>query len=185
MDYFVSFVDLAARLESGDQEAAAEIVRRYGPRLAALARRRLHAIVRPRLDPEDIVQSVFRSFFQRQARSGFTLDGWDTLWRLLACMTVRECARKGSRTVPEMADPIALATTQDRQPTPDEAVCLADTVEHLLYGLSESERDMLLLRLQGYSSREVGQSLGCSERKVQRLVVHVRGRLDRLQAQAR
>ena len=39
MDYFVSFADLAARLEAGDQEAAAAIVHRYGRRLAALATR--------------------------------------------------------------------------------------------------------------------------------------------------
>ncbi len=178
-----NFPDLDARLRAGDQDAAAAVVRRFGRRLAALARRRLAPAVRPRLDPEDVVQSAFRTFFRRQARGQFDLDGWDHLWGLLACITARKCARKAGQVLREQADAAALAASLDRLPTPEEAACLADTIDYLLDGLSDRERQMVALRLHGWSSSEVGEQLGCTERKVQRLVEYLRGRLRHLQAQ--
>jgi RNA polymerase sigma-70 factor (ECF subfamily) len=183
MTRLVAFPDVAARLRARDPDAAADIVRRFGRRLAALARRRLHAAVRQRLDPEDVVQSAFRSFFQRHAVGQFDFDGWDDLWRLLACITARKCARKANRMRREMSDEVVLATRADWRPTPDEAASLADTLEHLLRDLSEHEHEILVLRLQGFSSSEVSQRLGCTERKVQRLVERLRERLRRLYTQ--
>jgi RNA polymerase sigma-70 factor (ECF subfamily) len=157
------------------------VVRRFARRLSALARRRLHPAVRPRVDPEDVVQSVFRCFFDRQARSPFALAGWDDLWRLLACITVRKCARKAVRACRETLDAAALASSIDPHPTPEEAVDLTDTIEYVLRDLCDREREMLLFRLRGWSSSEVADRFGCTERKVQRLVEHVRGRIHRLQ----
>jgi RNA polymerase sigma-70 factor (ECF subfamily) len=184
MGRLASFTDLAARLQAGNPEATAEMVRRFARRLAALARRRLRTAVRPRVDPEDIVQSVFCSFFRRHALASFDLDGWDALWRLLACITIRKCARKAGRALRELADEAAVAARLNRRPTPEEITCLADTVEHLTRGLSEHERQMLWLRLEGWSSREIAGRLGCTERKVQRLVEYLRGRLHRLEVGA-
>lgn len=42
-----------------------ELVDRYTRRLLELARRQLPERVRRRVDPEDVVQSVYRSFFRR------------------------------------------------------------------------------------------------------------------------
>jgi RNA polymerase sigma-70 factor, ECF subfamily len=55
--------DLLARWRSGDQQAAAELFRCYAGRLAALARSHLSRKIGQRLDAEDVVQSVYRSFF--------------------------------------------------------------------------------------------------------------------------
>jgi RNA polymerase sigma factor (sigma-70 family) len=181
MDRPVTFPDLAARLRVGDEEAATEIVRHFARRLAALARRHLHVVVRPRVDPEDVVQSVFGSFFRRRP-TAFDLDGWDSLWHLLACITVRKCARKAGRAMRELADETALAATIDRRPTPEEAATWHDVFEQLTHDLSEREREIFALRLQGFSSSEVSTYLGCTERKVQRLMEHLRARLLRLQA---
>jgi RNA polymerase sigma-70 factor (ECF subfamily) len=183
MTRLVAFPDVAARLRARDPEAAADVVHRFARRLAALARRRLHAAVRQRLDPEDVVQSAFRTFFRRHAVGQFELDGWDDLWRLLACITARKCARKAVRALRELSDETALAARADHRPTPDESVSLADTLEHLLSGLSAQEHEILVQRLQGFSSSEVSQRLGCTERKVQRLVERLRERLQRLYAQ--
>src|SRR5262245_61917038 len=54
---------LLARCREGDQQAAAELFRRYADRLIALARSRLSARLARRLDPEDAVHSAYRSFF--------------------------------------------------------------------------------------------------------------------------
>ncbi len=66
-----TFDDLMARLNDGDDEAAAEIFNRFVRRLIFLARSRLNAQVRQKEDPEDVVQSVFRSFFTRQVEGQF------------------------------------------------------------------------------------------------------------------
>ena len=54
---------LLERFRGGDDLAAAEIFDRYFQRLTALARSRLSPRLAQRTDPEDIVLSVYRSFF--------------------------------------------------------------------------------------------------------------------------
>ena len=48
--------------------------------LIGLARSHLGGVIRQKVDPEDVVQSVFRSFFQRNAQGNWNLDDWDSLW---------------------------------------------------------------------------------------------------------
>ena len=55
-----------------DQQAADLLVRRYAGRLIALARSKLPGRTKRRLDPEDIMQSVCRTFFVR-VRDGRTI----------------------------------------------------------------------------------------------------------------
>ncbi len=88
-----SFDDLMARLRAGDQAAASQLFHRFACRLIGLARGRLDALVRQKVDPEDVVQSVFKSFFLRHASGQWDLGGWDGLWALLTVLTVRKCGR--------------------------------------------------------------------------------------------
>src|SRR5437667_3730741 len=82
-----SFRDLIRRVRAGEEEAAAQLVTSYQPTI----RRIVHVRLRdPRLrrvfDPEDICQSVLRSFFVRAALGQYQLDTPDQLLRLLASM---------------------------------------------------------------------------------------------------
>jgi RNA polymerase sigma-70 factor (ECF subfamily) len=88
-----SFSDLTAQLRDGDPEAADEIVRRFTAGFMSLAQRQLDArMIGGKVAPEDIVQSVYRSFFTRQREGEFDLPSWDNLWSLLTTMTVHKCA---------------------------------------------------------------------------------------------
>src|SRR5262245_37537637 len=89
-----SFHDIIARLGRGESRAASEVFQRFADRLIALARARLTAQVRQKVDPEDVLQSVCRSFFVRQADGQFVLGSWDELWSLLTVLTVRKCANR-------------------------------------------------------------------------------------------
>jgi RNA polymerase sigma-70 factor (ECF subfamily) len=169
--------DPGARAGTGEAGMAADVVRRFARRLTALARRRLSPATRRCLDPEDIVQSVFLSFFHRYGGSRLSVVDWDRTWALLACITVRQCARGARQIAREAADAAPLDAGIVHAPTPEQAACVAETLEHLTHDLSECEREVFVLRLQGYSSREVSQRLGCTERKVQRVVQRVRRRL--------
>ena len=89
-----SFDGVMGRLQAGDEAAAAQIFHRFANRLVALAQHRLDAQVRRKIDPEDVLQSVFRSFFVRQAEGRFELEDWDSLWSLLVRITLRKCGRQ-------------------------------------------------------------------------------------------
>ena len=68
-----------------------------------------------------------------------------------------------------------------REPTPLEAAQLGETVDQLLASLDADERPIIELSLQGYSTQEISERLGCPERSVRRLRERVRNRLERMQ----
>jgi RNA polymerase sigma-70 factor (ECF subfamily) len=88
-----SFADLLAQLRRRDPGAAAEVFHRYYRRLIGLAGKKLDGRLRRKLDPEDVVQSVFQTVFRRLGERQFDLGDWDSLWGLLTCITVRKCGR--------------------------------------------------------------------------------------------
>ena len=89
-----SFNDLMARLRSGEDEAANQVFLRFARRLVGLARGHLDTRLAAKVDPEDVVQSVLKSFMHRHALEQFELRGWDSLWGLLAQITARKCGRQ-------------------------------------------------------------------------------------------
>ncbi len=190
-----AFEAFLARLRAGDRDAAAEVFTRFTHRLVALARSRMDQLIRRKVDPEDVLQSVYRSFFRRHGEGQFDLESWDHLWFMLTTFTLRKCGhrieyfraacRDVQREVPLAADPDASAADWQvltKDPTPSEAARLAETVEQLMSGLSPRERDMLALSLQGYTTPEISARVGRSERTVQRLLLRVRGRLEEMNA---
>ena len=90
-----TFPQLLARVREGDEDAAAVIFRRFVDQLIAKAHRHLSPAVRRKADAEDVVQSVYRTFFRRMHDGEFQLDHWGSLWGLLTRITVRKCAHAG------------------------------------------------------------------------------------------
>src|SRR5580692_11428902 len=89
-----SFDTVMQRLRAGDDEAAADVFRRFADRLIGLARSRLDERLRQKVDPEDVMQSVFKSFFRVQADGKLDLANWDSLWALLTVITLRKCGHR-------------------------------------------------------------------------------------------
>jgi RNA polymerase sigma-70 factor (ECF subfamily) len=181
-----SFADVIGRLRAGDDAAARDLFGRFAGRLIALARSRLDARLRRKVDAEDVVQSVFKSFFRRQADEPFDVGGWDSLWSLLTVLTVRKCANQAQRYRRHGRDlgrevPTADFETLSREPTPEEAAVLAETLEQVMRGLTAREREMVALSLQGKSMPEVSAAVGRAERTVRRVLDQVRQRLERMQ----
>ncbi len=178
----VSFDDLMRRLQAGDQDAAFKIFQDYSRRLAGLARKRLQGAIAAKVEPEDVLQSVFRSFFLRHRDGQFQLSGWDNLWSLLTVITLRKCGKQidyfyaacrnvGRESPPRQNDEdtftscLAVAT----DPTPQESASLIETIELILSGLTGRDRQIVELTLQGETPTEIGGQVKCSERTVERV----------------
>src|SRR5262245_11566570 len=150
-----SFSDLVSRLHAGDDHAAQEVFDRLVSRLVGLARNQFDSGIRRKVDPEDVVQSAFRSFFRRHGEDQFQLESWDSLWGLLSLITVRKCAKKreyylaqrrgGGRDVSLVAegDSHYGAVAIDREPTPEDAVMLLETVEEALRDFDPADRQVI------------------------------------------
>jgi RNA polymerase sigma-70 factor, ECF subfamily len=189
-----SFAEFLARLQSGDDAAAHELFRRFAHQLIALARRRIDAGLRHKVDPEDVVQSAYKSFFARYGEGNLEVGDWSGLWGLLTVITVRKCCERvayhraqcrdverEASAAPDADPGVPLLETFGREPTPLEAAVLSETVDQLLTGLDEDERPILELSLQGYTTQEISAQLGQPERTVRRLRERVRKRLEREQ----
>ena len=188
-----SFADLMVRLRDGDPEAARQVFNRFARRLIALARGRLEARLREKVEPEDVLQSAYRSFFCRYADGQFELHDWDSLWALLTTITLRKCGRwtdhyhAARRDISREIVPCAAVDDSEsgwqaltREPSPDEGALLAETVEGLLRGQEGRDRDIVSLALVGYKAREISAQLNRPPRTVYRVLERVKKRLQRL-----
>jgi RNA polymerase sigma-70 factor, ECF subfamily len=188
-----SFADFLARLHSQDGAAAQELFGRFTHQLIALALRHINAGLRHKVDPEDVAQSAFKSFFHRYGQGDMEVVNWNSLWGLLALITVRKCAERAAYHRAECRDTAREVSSPrgdeaapwlepfGREPTPLEVAVLSETVEQLLANLDEDERPILELSLQGYTTREISERLGRAERTVRLLRESVRHRLERMQ----
>jgi RNA polymerase sigma-70 factor (ECF subfamily) len=187
MDEVNSFAKLMGQLRAGDDRAAAEVFQRFSQRLIALARTHLDSWVRRKEDPEDVVQSVYKSFFARCEAGRFDLVSWNDLWSLLTAITLRKCAdrvdhvRAKRRDALREAGDADLAEHNDPEPTPLEALVLTETVETLFRAFDAEDHPIIELSLQGYTTSEISVTVGRAERTVRRVREHVKKRLRRMQ----
>jgi RNA polymerase sigma-70 factor (ECF subfamily) len=188
-----SFTSLMTRLQARDEDAAARVFQRFAHRLAGLARLHLDERLRRKVDPEDVLQSVFRSFFLRQGEGQFVLKSWDGLWALLTVITIRKCGRVAehfraakrdyrvevragsSATEPGVEELFAA------DPSPEEAALLTDLVERLLRDLGKQDGEILSLALQGFTPGEIAQRLDRPTRIIRRALQRIKSHLHRMQ----
>jgi hypothetical protein len=84
-----SFAAFLARLHQGDDVAARELFGRFTHQLIALALRHIDAGLRHKVEPEDVVQSAYKSFFLRYGAGDLDVVNWNSLWGLLTLIAVR------------------------------------------------------------------------------------------------
>ena len=137
---------------------------RFTRRLIGLARSHLDTRLQHKIDPEDVVQSAYKSFLLRYGDGALAAEGWDGLWGMLMVITLRKCAdrvryyRTQGR---DMSREAGGGTADDRwreaigqEPTPEQAAVLAETVEPLLSTLDGDERTIVEI-VQGQATQEI------------------------------
>jgi RNA polymerase sigma-70 factor (ECF subfamily) len=184
-------VALVARWRAGDQQAAAELFRRYANRLIALARSRLPAKLAHRVDPEDVVQSVYRSFYEGAREDRYDLQRGGDLWRLLVTITLRKvyyqvrrnaAGKRAAHLEQGFGSEDSLLGIQPRmlaqEPSPVEALALAESLKQVMEQLQPLHRRMLELRLLGNDVEAIAAATDRTQRTVRRVLDEVKQRLE-------
>lgn len=190
--------EFIARLRSGDSAAADRLFQGYAGRLAAVVRRRLGWRFCRKLDPEDVVQSVFRSFVRCQHDLEMHFENWDALWGLLSLIAMRKVGRVAShfaagRRNLSLEHSVSLlsadsadfrAEAVSHEPDPQHLAMVAETITGLLEELDERDRAIVRLALEGRSTEQIAAEMGRSERTIQRVLRRLAVQLEEAAAPA-
>jgi RNA polymerase sigma-70 factor, ECF subfamily len=178
---------LVRRFRSGQADAPTQLYLRYAHRLHALATKQTSAELARRLDPEDIVQSVFRTFFRRVAAGHYDVPDGEEIWKLLLVIALNKIRAAGNfhkaakrdvrRTEGDLDDAGSGAVSGEDEVA---MTVLRLVVDEALGGLPEPGRKMVELRIEGYEVAEIAERVGRSKRSVERILKDFRSRLGTL-----
>ena len=179
---------LLRRFRAGQSDAATLLYLRYADRLRRLAAVQSGSALRPRVDPEDIVQSVFRTFFRRAARGEYHVPEGEELWKLflvIALNKIRATAahhRAAKRDVRVTQSGAAFDQAMGNATSPDEVslTTLRLVVEEVMDKLVASQRVIIEKRIEGYQVEEIARQTGRARRTVERALQDFRKTLTRL-----
>lgn len=175
---------LLKRLEEGDDDAATILYQRYARRLLALVRKKTSDEFATRFDAEDVIQSVFRTFFRRARSGGYAVPESGELWQLLLVLSLNKVCdlavyhraqkrdiRISTQATPSLADQNlddgGLATS-----------ILKMTIEDTLSDLLPVQRKIITDRINGFEVAEIATRVGRSKRTVERSLQRFRQRLS-------
>jgi RNA polymerase sigma-70 factor (ECF subfamily) len=169
----------------GASTAATELHRRYATRLQALAESRIGTDLHARFDAEDIVQSVFRTFFRRAANGQYDVPEGEELWGLFLVIGLNKLRDKAShhraakRNAARTARLSALDVEREALAVSEEESLrtLRLVIDELLANLSPDQGRMVELRIAGHSFEEIAALTRRSKRSVERTLQEFRGRL--------
>ena len=174
-------------LKDGEASAAESLWEHYFGRLVALARSKLTAAPRRAADEEDVALSAFKSLCLGAAEGKFPhLRDRDNLWPLLVVLTVRKAQdlvkherRKkrggdGAHTGGASISHEEWNSIVGAEPTPEFSAMVSENFEQLLGHLDATQRQIALLKLDGYNNAEVAERLDCGLRTVERRLELIR-----------
>jgi RNA polymerase sigma-70 factor (ECF subfamily) len=179
---------LLRRFRGGQPDAATELYLRYAERLRTLTAGQCAPDLAPRVDPDDIVQSVFRTFFRRAARGQYDVPEGEDLWKLflvIALHKIRSAAtfhRAAKRDVRATVIGLSGAPAGQHLAAPDETALatLRMVIDDLLGALPPSLRAIVELRVEGHEVGEIARRTQRSRRSVERALQEFRTRLSPL-----
>lgn len=187
---------LVNRWQQGDEVAASEIYDRYVSRLIALAGSRISPKLARRVEAEDVVQSVYRSFFARSGEERLQVEKSGQLWGLLAAITINKVRAKArfhaadKRNVGTEAsirssvscfglEPTDLA----REPTAEEATMLAEQYREAADKMSALGKQVFALYLENEAVDDIAKRVRRSSRTVRRELEQIRKALSEMLAE--
>lgn len=184
-----SIAALLLRVRSGDDPDSEQAIwDRYFPALVDRGRRRLRQGTGSERDEEDVVVSVFDSFFRR-IRGGRADNIVDrtSLWIFLSWLMRnklydeyrrREAQKRNMPRPGDLSDAEAAEAwyreIADGEPTPEQVAEFTEWFESLLDALPDDKRTVAVFRLAGLTNAEIAEKVGRVERTVERWLHDIR-----------
>lgn len=173
-------------------EAARQLWLRFSGRLAGVVRRRLDARILRRAGEDDVLQSLFASFFAAAPGPGGPPRDRAQLWGLLVRFTMckvankadyhrarrRDVYRERPLETPGDSGSVGPADPRDgRRLGPEDEAIAREEFRRTLAALPEDLREVFGWRLEGYTNAEIAATIGRSERMVELKLKTIRGLL--------
>lgn len=170
-------------VKAGDSIAVNRIWQHYFDRLVRSVRGRLYGQNRAVSDEEDIVLSVFESFYDAAENGRFPdLSDRDDLWQLLLRMAGRKVVdkrrhdqrlRRGGAvkllSLDQTDDDERIIEAVGNEPSPEMVMMMQESVEKFFSHLGVGQlSDLAGAKLEGYSNAELALRFDCSERTIER-----------------
>jgi RNA polymerase sigma-70 factor (ECF subfamily) len=184
----VSDRSLLRRVQGGQPDASMQLYLRYAERLHALVMAQSSPDLARRIDAEDIVQSVFRTFFRRAAHGHYTIPDGEDLWKLLLVIALNKVRAMGAyhraakRDMRQTVSGEAFDRAMESERGGDESALsvLKMVIDDLLDGMPAANRQVIELRIEGYDVAEITERVQRSKRTVERVLQGFRSRLETL-----
>jgi RNA polymerase sigma-70 factor (ECF subfamily) len=177
---------LLGQYRRGSQDAAHELYRRYSQRLRALARAQMSADLAGRVEVDDIVQSVFGSFFRGVRGDLYDVPQGEELWKLLLVIALHKIRNQGTYHQAAKRDVRRTVSTDDTLPGKEDdgaaSAFMKMVVDEALSRLSPTHRRMVELRMEGFTVEEIAAQTKRARRTIERMLQQARAQLDKILA---
>jgi RNA polymerase sigma factor (sigma-70 family) len=165
------FRGLMQQAQAGNEAALAQLCEHYEPKIRIVARVLLGPALRPHFDSLDLVQSVHRSLLVGLRQEKFDISTPENLMALATTMVRRKVARKWrtaqrqlrlDRSPNQSSIQDMLVSLSTSEADPARVAEHRDEISKLYEQLDETERRILELRSEGFTTNEVAEQLGLS-----------------------
>ena len=174
---------LLRKFRAGECDAATDLYVRYANRLQALTRQQTNPAFASRFDPEDVVQSVFRTFFRRVSEGMYDVPPGEELWNLLLVLALNKIRTLGKhhqaqkRSVRTTLSMEEVDVAGDAQDNDNSYRVLKLVVDEMLGGMTEFKREIIELRIQGHQVQDIAEKTGRAKRTIERILQQFKQRL--------
>jgi DNA-directed RNA polymerase specialized sigma24 family protein len=182
------------QLNNVSEQEAIRIWEEFFPRLKRYAQAHIRNMSLRVFDEEDVALSALNSFFRCSAEGRFDdLDGDEEMWRLLVTITARKitaerrrqlAAKRGGGDVRGESAFLGVGDSQitaglsqimDASLMPQSADAILESCRELLDALpNEQLRSTALMRMEGYSNKEISADLECSVARTKQRVAQIK-----------
>ena len=171
-------------IREGNDDAAEELFLRYIQRVSVLSKREFGKAAGGRVDTEDLTQSVFRTLFRRLRDGQYDVPPGDSIWRLLAVITLNKVRAVGAfhraskRDVRKTQSCIQATLGEDPQTEDGESeAILRLTISEMLLEFPEVNRTIIELRMENHDVASIAHQVGRTKRTVERVLKGFREKL--------
>ncbi len=179
---------LIEQFRKGQMDASTRLYLKYVDRLLGLTSKKTGAELARKVDPEDIVQSVFRTFFRRVEEGLYDVPEGEDIWKLLLVIGLNKirtvavyhkaAKRDLRRTRVDSSSDEYLSQSDER----DEMAfaSLKIVIDDVMSDMLEVNRQIITQRIEGYEVSEIAANLNRSKRTVERVLQDFRTRLAKM-----